>query len=131
MLWGLVAASAVFWAMKFIYRGPIIPAVPAVRTSVPQDPAAVARVLGFNPTAPAAAAATSLASRFSLMGVVAGRSQQGAALIAVDGRPPKPYRVGTQVDEALILQSVEPRRAALGASLQGPPALTLELPPRK
>jgi len=132
VLWGLVAASAVYWAMKFINRGPIIPAAAAARTSIPQDPAAVARVLGFNPTSPAAAAAAapSLASRFSLIGIVADRSQQGAALIAIDGKPARPYRVGAQVDEGLMLQSVVARRAALGASLDGPPTLTLELPLR-
>ncbi|AMO23442.1 hypothetical protein GCM10027034_40620 [Ramlibacter solisilvae] len=132
MLWGLVAASAVYWAMKLIDGGPVVPPATAARTSAPVDPAAVARLLGSSPEAPAAAAAPSLASRFSLLGVVAGRAQQGtAALIAVDGRPPRPYRVGAQVDEGLVLQSVEPRRVALGATPGGPPALTLELPLRK
>jgi general secretion pathway protein C len=130
-LWGLVAASAVYWALKLIHLAPTIPAAPVARTSAPVDPAAVARVLGFSPTAAAAAAAPSLASRFSLAGVVAGRSHEGAALIAVDGRPAKPFRIGAQVDEGLVLQSVEARRATLAASAEGPPALTLELPPRK
>lgn len=72
-----------------------------------------------------------LASRFSLLGVVAARSHDGAALIAVDGKPPRPYRVGAAVDDTLVLQSVQPRRAVLSSSVGGPPVLTLELPPIK
>jgi general secretion pathway protein C len=33
------------------------------------------------------------------------------------------------VDEGLVLQSVENRQATLAASLDGPPVLTLDLPP--
>ncbi len=62
------------------------------------------------------------------MGVVASKSHQGAALIAVDGHPAKPFRVGAAVDQDLVLQSVESRRAVLAASTDGPPVLTLELP---
>ena len=70
-------------------------------------------------------------SRYALIGVVASRGNDGAALIAVDGKPPKPFRVGAAVEEGLVLQAVEARRARLGASLQGPAAFTLELPLRK
>jgi len=133
VLWSLVAACAVYWALKLIHAGPVIPVASAARTSAQVDPAAVARLLGFSPSAPSAAAAPSLASRFSLSGVVAaiGHTGEGAALISVDGRPAKPFRVGAQVDEDLVLQSVEHRRASLGPSADAPPALTLELPARK
>lgn len=106
-----------------------ITAAPALRAAAPADPAAVARLLGASPQAMAAAPVVSLASRFSLVGVVAGRSRRGAALIAVDGRPAKPFRVGSAVDEGLWLQAVEGRRAVLAASANGPGVLTLELPP--
>jgi general secretion pathway protein C len=93
------------------------------------DPAAVARLLGAGPVTAAAATSASLASRFALVGVVADRSHKGAALIAVDGKPAKPFRVGAAVDEGLVLQSVESRRAVLAADTDGPPVLTLDLPP--
>ena len=54
---------------------------------------------------------------------------QGAALIAVGDKPAKPFRVGAQVDEGLILLAVEARRALLGPEAGRAPALTLELPP--
>jgi len=127
LLWALVAGSAVFWGLKFTARssGPG-PTVAALRAPAAADPAAVGRLLGASPAA--AAPVASLSSRFTLVGVVASRSHNGAALIAVDGRPAKPFRVGTAIDEGLILQSVEARRATIAASQDGPPVLTLELP---
>lgn len=131
VLWALVAASAVYWGTKLSSRpgGEMAPV--AARTPPQADPLALARLLGSNPVAQAAAPVASLASRFVLVGVVASRGPDGAALIAVDGKPAKPFRVGAAVDEGLVLQSVEARRAALGASMQGAPSVTLELPLRK
>jgi general secretion pathway protein C len=132
VLWGLVAASAVYWAMKLSsapITGPVAPPAPS---APPSDPAAIARLLGASPgTGPAAAPVASLASRFALLGVVAEQDGGGAALLSVDSKPPKHYRVGAPVDEGLVLQSVHPRQAAIGPSMQAPPALTLELPLRK
>ena len=131
LLWALVAGSAVFWGLKFSGRssGPA-PAVAALRAPAPADPAAVARLLGAGPAA-AAAAPASLSSRFTLVGVVASQSHNGAALIAIDGRPAKPFPVGAAIDEGLVLQSVEARRATIAATQDGPPVLTLELPPTR
>ena len=130
VLWAAAAASAIAWGLKLgnpAGRGPVAPA--AVRPPLAADPAAVARLLGQTQgSGPAATAAAPLSSRFSLVGVVADRSRQGAALIAVDGRPPKPFRVGSSVDEGLVLQSVQARRAVLAATPDGPPTVTLELP---
>jgi general secretion pathway protein C len=133
VLWALVAASAVFWGLKMSARSSVIPpAAVAARAPAPADPAAVARLLGATPeTATAAPAAPSLASRLALTGVVASRSQHGAALISVDGKPAKPFRVGAMVEEGVVLQSVADRRAVLAASATGPALVTLELPPRK
>jgi general secretion pathway protein C len=54
------------------------------------------------------------ASRFALSGVVADPSKQGAALIAIDGKAPRPFRVGSRVGDNYVLQSVglRPRRWA-------------------
>jgi general secretion pathway protein C len=132
VLWGLVAASAVYWGLKLTEPSRAGAANPLAASNLPPvDPAAVGRLLGAVPNAAVAVAPPvhSLASRFALMGVVASRSHQGAALISMDGKPAKPFRVGTTVEEGLILQSVESKRAILAASADGPPKLTLELPP--
>jgi general secretion pathway protein C len=129
VLWALVAASVVYWGLKLIGGGEAAIAPLSPRSAAPADPVAVARLLGASPKLPQAPSVPNLASRFSLVGVVASRARDGAALIAVDGKPPKPFRVGAPVDEGLVLQSVEARRAQLAASMQGPAVLTLELPP--
>lgn len=58
---------------------------------------------------------------------------RGAALIAVDGKPAKPYRVGAVVDGQWVLSAVQPRRVVLapqGAS-SADAGITLDLPPKK
>lgn len=131
IVWALAAASAVFWGLKFVPAPHAPAALPIAGAGVPAaDPGAVARLLGANPAA-APASAVSGASRYALLGVVADRDHIGAALIAVDGKPPKPYRVGTPVDDGLLLQSVAPRRALLAASMDAPASVTLDMPPLK
>lgn len=130
-LWALAGASVVYWGLRLSAR-PVGLTVPAVAPApVAPDAQAMARLLGV-PAAGAAAArapAASLTSRFALIGVLAGRSSGGgAALIAVDGQPAKPFRVGAVVDEGLVLQSLDPRQARLGASVDGPATLTLDMP---
>jgi len=128
LVWGLVAASAVYWGVKLSSGGRSVPVAPAARSAPPADPAAVARLLGSSPVA---APVVSAASRYQLLGVVAEPDGGGAALLAVDGKPPKPYRAGAQVDETLVLRSIEPRRVTLAASMQAPASVTLELPVRR
>ena len=132
LLWLLAAGSLVYWGLRIAPRAPVAAVAAAGRTSLAADPQAVARLLGATAVAAGpvgAAPMASLASRFNLQGVVAARSRRGAALIAVDGKPARPFRVGATVDDGLVLQAVEGRRAVLAASLGGPPVLTLELPP--
>jgi len=131
VLWALVAASAVYWAMKLGSASDGVPPVPAMRTAAAADPLAVGRLLGSVPGVAAVAAAPDPASRFALTGVVATGARGGAALIAVDGKPPRPFRVGASVDEGLVLQSVDGRHASLGQAMEGPSSITLELPLRK
>ncbi|WP_427913883.1 type II secretion system protein N [Ramlibacter sp. MMS24-I3-19] len=132
VLWAVAGASAIAWGLKLGNPNTLGVAPAAVRPPLAADPAAVARLLGHvQGSGPAAPAAAPLSSRFSLVGVVAARSQQGAALIAIDGRAPKPFRVGSSVDEGLVLQSVQARRAVLAATPDGPPVVTLELPPQQ
>jgi general secretion pathway protein C len=128
----LAAGSAVFWGLRLgaAPAGLDVPAPPP-RPVAAADPAAIARLLGSAPVAGAVpVAAPSLASRFQLLGVAAGvASGGGAAVISVDGKPARPYRVGAAIEEGLVLQSVKGRTATLAATPVGPPLLTLELPP--
>lgn len=128
VLWALVAGSAVYWGLK-LAGGRTAPAAPvALRTAPPPDPAAVARLLGYSTRPSEASPAASIASHFALLGVVASRDHGGTALIAVNGKPAKPFAVGADVGEGLVLQSVEPRAVVLAATVGGPAVVTLELP---
>lgn len=128
-LWLLAAASAVYWGLRLsVPAGGL--AVPAVFASPPApDGQAMASLLGAVPVASPAAPVASSASRFALVGVLAGRqSGGGAALIAIDGQPAKPYRVGATVDAGLVLQSLGQGQAQLGASRDAAATLTLQIP---
>ncbi len=126
------AASAVYWGLKWPAQAVNTTAAPLAPQEAPAtDPMALARALGGGLAAPAAQAApvaSVAASRLTLVGVVATRNQAGTALISIDGKPARPYRVGAKVEEGLVLQSVGPRRASLSASVNGPPSMTIELP---
>lgn len=130
---GLAAASVVFWVLK-VSGKPLDSSPPVVATSTSPaiDPIALSRSLGGGRAALASTSPlVSLSSRFSMVGVVADTQSGGAALIAVDGSPPRPYRVGAVIADGLVLQSVKGRIAAIGTGFEGPAVLTLELPPLK
>lgn len=129
-VWAAVAFSAVTWGLRWSATGASPSQSAATALALPDlDSAAVARSLGAKPVQ--AVAAPTLASRFQLQGVMAGVASQGAALLAVDGKAAKPYRVGAVVAEGLVLQSAQGRRVSLGATKEGAPSLVLELPAKK
>jgi len=130
-LWALAAASIVFWGLRLTSpSGAVAPPPVATGPQVAADPALVAQMLGAVSAQSVAAATPDAASRFELLGVVADADQQGAALIAVDGKPARPFKVGASVAEGYVLQSVSTRAASLGASVDAPAAFTLQLPAR-
>ncbi|MDO8279907.1 MAG: type II secretion system protein N [Burkholderiaceae bacterium] len=125
-LWAFAVGSATYWLMGLTTPAAPPPAAPPAYQAAPVDALALARLLGAG-AAPAASAQPA-ASRFALLGVIASRSRRGAALIAIDGKPARPYRVGSRLEEGLILKSVGPRRAVL-AGVDGEPSITLDMPP--
>lgn len=137
-LWLLAAAGGVYWALKFV-QGTATPANAAVVTSTPVaavDSQALARGFGGGLGAIATAAVSPVAaptggivaSRFVLSGVVEDKTaQQSLALIAVDGKPARPYRVGAQLAEGVVLASVQRRQALLSPNTGKAGAVTLEL----
>ena len=127
VVWALAAASVAYWGLRLLARpGALAPASLAVGAPFAPDPAVVARLLGATPAQ--AVPQASLASRFALSGVVAGAPGGGAALIAVDGKPARPFRVGSVVEEGLVLQSAAARQATLGETRYSPALVTLDMP---
>lgn len=133
-LWAGAAALAVFWGLK-LSAPRQVSAVPQAGNApaVQADAAAMGRVFGVQDGA--VAAPTIAPTRWRLMGVMAGKnSGGGAAIIALDDKPAKVYRVGSPVVDGLVLQTLQsdaPRAVTLGASVDGPASVTIELPPVK
>ena len=136
IVWGLVAATAVFWGLRLLVRPQPAPAYALAVGDAAVMRGDLARLLGAAPVAAAnAPAAPELASRFKLIGVMAPRQDAavpakgpGFALIAVDGKPARAFAVGATLDRGLVLQSVSLRTASIGPA-QGTTAVKLELPP--
>jgi len=127
----LAAASVVQWSFKVWGLSTLaVPSAALVEPALPASPQAIARALGggLAPVPTVAPNAVSAGSRYNLVGVVAGRIRAGAALISVDGQEAKPVRVGTLVDNEMVLESVNGRQAILASSTGGPEKLTLEMP---
>jgi general secretion pathway protein C len=126
----LAAGSAAYWVLKSVGTDASSAAPPvALASAPPVEPLAVARALGGGLVLAQAEPGVGppVSNRYVLAGVVADRSHGGAALIAVDGKPAKPFRIGAAVDDRLVLQSVAGRRAVLAANLNAPAEVTLEL----
>ncbi len=131
VLWALAAASIVFWGMRLVSPSDAAPP-PALTLGpvAPPDPVVLSRFFGGEPAVAVATVAPEASSRFVLLGVVADGDRQGAALIAVDGKPARPFRVGARLSDDFVLQSVTTRAATLGASAGSASAFTLQLPTR-
>jgi general secretion pathway protein C len=135
VIWAVVALSATFWAMRLLVQSLPAPAhaAPAAQSLVARGD--LSRLFGSSATgsSPVAVAAPAVSSRFRLVGVAAPRSGSvggsGVALIAVDGKPPRPFRVGAAVDGDLTLRAVDMRTASLGPR-NGAETVILEIPPR-
>ncbi|RZI81296.1 MAG: hypothetical protein EOP38_19745 [Rubrivivax sp.] len=135
LIWAAVAASLAYWGLKWLAQPT---SVPANATAVYLDnaargdmrklltgPAAVA-----DPATPDPSAASVLAGRIKLLGVVAPRQEGdrgGLALLSVDGKPPRAIRAGGSVDGDMVLLAVTQRGAEIGPAA-GPAAVKLDLP---
>lgn len=138
LVWALVAASAAAWGLKLFVTAPGAPPQVAVAAQSQLPRGDITRVLGADAPPPVdPAAGESLASapadaRFQLVGVVAPRGSEtaraGVALIAVDGKPAKAYRVGAVVDGDHVVQAIRLRGADLGPA-GGNVAVALNIPP--
>jgi general secretion pathway protein C len=133
VLASLLAACVVFWVLRWPQRdsGAALPLAANTESLPGANNAVVARLLGAGLAPVAAALVPDAASRFRLLGIIASGRGQGVALLSIDGKPPKPYHVGSLIEEGLVLQSVEQRRAALAPDAKAPVSVQLELPPKQ
>ncbi len=111
-----MAASLAYWSLTLMAKGPQAPVMTrsAVAGGAPSDWTRLFAAAKA-PETPAEVASTN----YQLLGVVApttgGRYPgEGVALIAVNGAPPKPVRIGAAVDGDLKLIEVNRRDVGLG-----------------
>ena len=132
-VWALAAACAVYWALRLLAAPAGLPASVQPVSITGALKGDIGRLFA-SPGTPVASeeAAPALTSRFKLVGVMAPREGeggrgQGIALIAVDGKPPRPYRVGASLESGIVLQAVAARSATLGP-LNGAATVRLDMP---
>jgi len=135
IIWAAVAASLAYWGLRWLARPT---GVPANATPVSMDGGTqgdLGRLLSGPAQAASGAvqdpsAASALAGRLKLVGVVAPRHEGdagGVALLSVDGKPARAIRVGGVIDGDMVLKSLTQRGAAIGTA-EGPATTTLDLP---
>lgn len=134
-LWGAVAVTAVFFGARLAFSASPVSAqtVQALASAPPRTD--LTRLLGAGrPTAAAPQRPSASDSRYRLAGIMAPRrashsskSAAGVALIAVDGAPPRAFRVGQAVPPDLVLREVGLRTVTVAA--RGGDRLVLEMPP--
>ena len=135
LVWGAASASLVAWGLAFwpADHKPLAPALSPAAGPTPLQAADLGKVLGMSPQssdAPTTTAVPSIASRLSLLGVAKSGSRDMVALIAVDGQAAKPFARGVEVLPGLVLQSVTLQQATLGAALDAPGQMQLDMPKR-
>jgi len=136
IIWAAVAASLAYWGLRWLARPT---GVPANATPVSMDGGTkgdIHRLLA-GPTKASKDAnqvnpglASMLSGRIKLLGVIAPRAGEqtaGIALLSVDGKPPRAFRLGATVDGEMVLQSLTQRGAQIGPA-NGPAAINLDLP---
>ena len=126
LLFAALCAIVAGWVLQLAApRSPIAPVGAVAQGQAPTDLAAAGRLFGgVERASPAAAAAAP--SNIQVAGVLAAGAR-GVALLAIDGRPAKPYAVGDPVGDGLKLVSVTGDAVELD---RGGRALRIAAPPR-
>lgn len=130
-VWAVLAAIVLFWVLALSAGGKSDAAQVAQPAPLAVDADGVLHLLAGRQIVAAAPKKEVQKSAYQLVGVLAGtQSQQGSALIALNGQLPKPYRVGATIEgeDGYVLQALSARAANLGFSVDGDVALVLELP---
>ena len=128
-----VGIGLFFWGTKFFVPGARSSADAGVTTSalVPLGDLPPSRVVDPPPDPAPAAVLAPENSRFQLVGVIApGDSNlgaQGAALVAIDGKPAQVFKVGDMLESDWILQAIQARSVSIRPRA-GTASILLDLP---
>ena len=124
LLFAALCAITAYWALQLLApRAPMAPSGSVAQAPAPPDLRVASQLFGGAAAAPAATAAQ---VNIQVVGVVAA-GERGVALLAVEGRPSKPFAVGELVTEGVRVVAVAPDAVTL--TRYGQPA-TLPAPAR-
>ncbi|MEO6294188.1 MAG: hypothetical protein ABIO88_16380 [Burkholderiaceae bacterium] len=121
----------VYWAMKFVTVKPVNAAFAATSPAVVLDSKAIAKLLGAPDLVATQAVITPASSNYALFGLAVTKTGSGVALISTDGKPAKPYRVGSKVADEWVLKSISRTDAILATAMNAADGMKLELPVRQ
>ncbi len=107
------AASIGYWGLRLLARPLPVPADAREVGRLDADTLAAAAPRLFGAAASGHEKAAAAPARFRLWGVIGGGSQAGAALIGVDGKPPRAVAVGAEVAQGVRLDSTAYGQAVL------------------
>lgn len=132
VVWAAVAACLVFWGLRLFIAPSGVPSQTQPVSVAQAQRGDVLRLFASAATPMTVQSEPALAARFKLFGVMAPKNSeqgrgQGVALIGVDDKPPRAYRVGARIDNTLVLKSVAGRSAMIGPA-QGAAIVQLDLP---
>jgi general secretion pathway protein C len=107
------AASVGYWGLRLLARPLPVQADAREVGRLDADTLAAAAPRLFGAAGTAREKAATAPARFRLWGVIGGGSQAGAALIGVDGKPPRAVAVGAEVAQGVRLDSTAYGQAVL------------------
>jgi general secretion pathway protein C len=128
-VWALVTACAALWGFKIFAATRPVPATATIPAVAMPAQGPMVRLFGAEPEPEQQEQVQAAESdRFQLVGVIAPTAgSAGLALVAVDGQPPKPWKIGATLEGSTTLLAVAKRTAQFGPA-GGPAQFTLELP---
>jgi general secretion pathway protein C len=131
LVWMSVGLCAAYWAFKFVTTKPVA-AAPVAAPTVAIDSKAIGKLLGATDIVAVKPVAAPVSStKYLLFGIASTVRGTGVALIGIDDKPARPYRLGSKVADDMVLKSLTKTKAVLAASATAPDGVTLELPVRK
>jgi general secretion pathway protein C len=132
MVWAACAAGLAYWGLRWLAKPLPVPPHSSTVSLTPEPKGDMARLLTAPETSPEAAGPSAeqsaLAARIQLIGLMAAAgngSGPSVALLAIDGKPAKAFRVGQTIDGEQVVQAIT--RQGVDIGLPGQPA-TATLP---
>ncbi len=119
LVWSTCAFGLVFWGLRWLSKPLPVPDYSSAVSMVNAPRSDMTRMLTAPETAASAAPTTdqsALAARIQLIGLMAAPSGQGAgvALLTIDGKPAKAFRVGQMVVEDHVILAITKQGVNIG-----------------